>query len=61
MQLINQDEKAQILKNPHILARFLCGVTSPHLSKAKLNKHALFSVLENVPFQQIQQWALVNP
>ncbi|MEE9354256.1 MAG: ATP-dependent DNA helicase RecQ [Methylococcaceae bacterium] len=58
MQLINQDETAQILKNPHILARFLCGVTSPHLSKAKLTKHSLFSVLENVPFKQVQEWVL---
>lgn len=59
MQLINEEETAQILQNPHVLARFLCGVTSPHLSKAKLTKHPLFSVLENVPFKQIQEWVLL--
>jgi ATP-dependent DNA helicase RecQ len=58
MQLISEEETAQILQNPHVLARFLCGVTSPQLSKAKLTKHPLFSVLENVPFKQIQEWVL---
>ena len=59
MQLISEEESAQILQNPHVLARFLCGVTSPLLSKAKLTKHTLFSVLENVPFKQIQEWVLL--
>ena len=58
MQLISEQESAQILQNPHVLARFLCGVTSPHLSKAKLTKHPLFSILENVPFKQIQEWVV---
>ena len=58
-QLISE-ENSQILKNPHVLARFLCGVTSPHLSKAKLTKHPLFSVLENVPFKQVQAWLVVQ-
>ena len=58
MQLISEEETAQILQNPHVLARFLCGVTSPHLSKAKLTKHPLFSILENVPFKQIEEWVV---
>ena len=58
MQLISEEETAQILQNPHVLARFLCGVTSPHLSKAKLTKHSLFSILENVPFKQIEEWVV---
>ncbi len=48
------EEGAQILQNSHVLARFLCGVSSPQLSKSKLTKHPLFSVLESVPFKQIQ-------
>lgn len=58
-QLISE-ENSQVLKNPHVLARFLCGVTSPHLSKAKLTKHPLFSVLENVPFKQVQAWLVAQ-
>jgi ATP-dependent DNA helicase RecQ len=58
MQLISEEETAQILQNPHVLARFLCGVTSPQLSKAKLTKHPLFSILENVPFKQIEEWVV---
>lgn len=42
-----------LLQDPHILARFLCGVSSPHLSRAKLASHPLFGVLSDVPFQQI--------
>ncbi len=38
------------LRNPRSLARFLCGVSSPHLVRAKLQKHPLFGVLSHVPF-----------
>jgi len=35
------------------LARFVCGITSPALVRAKLTKHALFGSLSHVPFQEI--------
>jgi ATP-dependent DNA helicase RecQ len=38
------------LGNPRSLARFLCGVSSPHLIRAKLQKHPLFGILSHVPF-----------
>ena len=41
------------LRNPRSLARFLCGVSSPHLARAKLQKHPLFGVLSHVPFPAV--------
>jgi ATP-dependent DNA helicase RecQ len=45
--------KAETLDEPRSLARFLCGVSSPRLSRAKLSGHALFGALDHVPFQQV--------
>ncbi|MFC1751509.1 RecQ family ATP-dependent DNA helicase, partial [Pseudomonadota bacterium] len=42
-----------ILNDVHTLTRFLCGVTSPQLSRAKLSKHPLCGALGHVPFQQL--------
>ena len=41
------------LRNPRSLARFLCGVSSPHQIRAKLQKHPLFGVLSHVPFPAV--------
>jgi len=46
-------EHPQLLDNPRAMARFLCGVPSPSLSKAKLSKHALFGCLDHLPFGQV--------
>jgi ATP-dependent DNA helicase RecQ len=35
-----QQEQAEVLTTPRLLTRFLCGVTSPRLSRSKLNAHA---------------------
>jgi ATP-dependent DNA helicase RecQ len=35
------------------LTRFLCGITSPRLSRSKLNAHALFGSLEKAPFADV--------
>lgn len=43
----------QLLGDPRAMARFLCGVTSPSLSKAKLSKHALFGSLAQLPFGRV--------
>jgi ATP-dependent DNA helicase RecQ len=34
-------------------ARFLCGITSPALATAKLNRHPLFGSAANVPFSDV--------
>ena len=43
-----------LLQDATVLARFLSGVTSPGLSKAKLSSHALFGALADVPFATIK-------
>ncbi len=50
-------EKADVLASPRAIARFLCGVSSPALSRAKLSGHKLFGVLAAVPFGQAVAWA----
>lgn len=37
-------------------ARFLCGLTSPALTKAKLSRHPRFGALEEYPFAQVLSW-----
>ncbi|HEX2948142.1 MAG TPA: RecQ family zinc-binding domain-containing protein, partial [Armatimonadota bacterium] len=44
------------LGHPRQLARFLCGLSSPALSKAKLTRHALFGTLENRHFHEVLCW-----
>jgi ATP-dependent DNA helicase RecQ len=39
------------------IARFLCGLNSPLLTQAKLNKHAKFGSLAEVPFQRVMKTA----
>lgn len=39
------------------VARFLCGVSSPRMIRAKLQSHALFGALGHVPFPKILQHA----
>ena len=41
------------LSSPRSLARFLCGVSSPMLVRAKLTKAPLFGALGHVPFQSV--------
>jgi ATP-dependent DNA helicase RecQ len=38
-------------------ARFLCGLTSPGLTRAKLGKHELFGALEAHRFEDVLRWA----
>ena len=37
-------------------ARFLCGLSSPALMRAKLTKHALFGALETIRFGSVMAW-----
>jgi len=48
-----QQKQAGVLTTPRLLTRFLCGITSPRLSRSKLNAHALFGSLEKVPFADV--------
>ncbi len=48
-----QSEQPEALAEPRALARFLCGVGSPRLSRARLSSHPLFGCLREVPFSEI--------
>lgn len=48
-----QSQHANALSEPRALARFLCGVSSPALTRAKLASHALFGSLAAVPFDTV--------
>ena len=42
---------------PRQLARFLCGIGSPGLTRAKLQRHADFGRLADVPFREVTAFA----
>jgi len=46
-------EHAQALPTTRALARFLCGITSPAITKARLSRHPDFGRLAQAPFAQI--------
>ncbi|MGI9455135.1 MAG: RecQ family ATP-dependent DNA helicase [Aeoliella sp.] len=46
-------ERQPALSSPRQLTRFLCGVSSPATSKAKLRSHKEFGRLERVPFADV--------
>jgi ATP-dependent DNA helicase RecQ len=48
-----RQQYASELNDPRCFTRFLCGVTSPKLQKAKLQKDPLFGALADVPFPTI--------
>jgi len=50
-----REEYADELHEPRALARFLCGVSSPWLVRAKLQGHPLFGSLGHVPFRAVLQ------
>lgn len=52
-QTVAMQTEFPILNDTHAVVRFLCGVTSPQLSRAKLSSHPLFGALGHVPFQQL--------
>jgi len=49
-------EKASALGQPRQQARFLCGITSPALSQARLGSHALFGILGAHRFADVLAW-----
>lgn len=54
--LLLQDSAQATLTDARSLARFLCGVTSPKSSRAKLPRHALFGKLEKLAFKEVVSW-----
>jgi ATP-dependent DNA helicase RecQ len=55
VELIQQlmEEKHAALRAPRQLARFLCGLTSPAVTRDRLTKHDAFGLLEQVPFMHV--------
>ena len=51
--LVSQHPAA--LNTSRSIARFLCGLTSPALTRSKLSRNALFGVCQAVPFAQVMQ------
>ncbi|MCF6257257.1 MAG: RecQ family ATP-dependent DNA helicase [Gammaproteobacteria bacterium] len=48
-----KQERADVLTSSRLLSRFLCGISSPRISRSKLSAHKLFGSLENVPFADV--------
>jgi len=53
-------QHAETLQDPRAMARFLCGVSTPWLSKAKLTGHPLFGALVHVPFADVLERAAAS-
>lgn len=45
---------AEALASPRQMARFLCGLPSPRLTRAKLSRHPLFGSLAALPFMEVK-------
>ncbi len=48
-------ERHTALSTPRQLARFLCGISSPHASRAKLGRHPCFGSSAETPFDSVLQ------
>ena len=44
------------LHEPRQQARFLCGLTSPALARARISRHPLFGILETLRFGDVLKW-----
>jgi ATP-dependent DNA helicase RecQ len=51
-----RDRHPLALAHPRQIARFLCGLTSPATSRARLTRHQFFGVLEGRRFQEVLRW-----
>lgn len=49
-------EYPEALADPRQAARFLCGLTSPSLTKHKLTRHSLFGIFEDRRFPDVLDW-----
>ncbi len=48
-----QAEAHAALAHPRQMTRFLCGLTSPAATRARLNRHPFFGCLSEAPFQDV--------
>jgi ATP-dependent DNA helicase RecQ len=48
-----REENHQALTTPRQLARFLCGITSPRASRARLARHPSFGSQMGAPFSEV--------
>ncbi len=55
-----QEKFPEALQNRRQAARFLCGISSPMLIKAKLTREALFGSCRELPFARIIEWIQEN-
>jgi len=46
-------KKNDLFVDPYTLARFLCGIASPRLTRARMRQHELFGVFAAVPFADV--------
>jgi len=44
------------LNSSRSICRFLCGISSPEISKSRLGRHSQFGCLEKVPFNDVLAW-----
>jgi hypothetical protein len=56
-----QKQNPEALRSVRMIARFLCGLSSPSFTQAKLNKHADFGSLAEVPFHRVIATLENNP
>jgi hypothetical protein len=43
-----------VLSDPVVMTRWLCGITSPALTKSKLSSHRLFGALAHQSFSHVR-------
>jgi ATP-dependent DNA helicase RecQ len=48
-----RSQRPELFGDARTLARLLCGLTSPRLSREKLGSHSLFGALQDVPFAEV--------
>jgi ATP-dependent DNA helicase RecQ len=48
-----REEGHEALQHPRQLSRFLCGLTSPATSRARLSRHARFGCFSELPFSGV--------
>jgi ATP-dependent DNA helicase RecQ len=46
-------EKRSALRQPRQMARFLCGLSSPAATRARLGRHDAFGSMEHLPFPKV--------
>lgn len=54
------EQYPEALKTPRQITRFLCGISSPGLTRAKLNRHQLSGSLAETSFVQVLKWLQTN-